>query len=141
MILCIGPVEDRIISWKHYREYLTTLDYDSMIDNAINVWSNSPKINKQKYNLLDFNSWPNPWQLLTETAYNTFEQTLGLYYTLCLTCQKNGITFEFEIAEDKSNQLFSRITNNFDEIYIDNIQELNKVINTYTWNNFKGKIE
>lgn len=140
MILWLSSSEDRIISWRKYRQFLETLNFDDALDNAEQIWRHAPKINKIKFDMLDIDQWPDPWQLLSNQTYCNLSQALGLFYTICLS-KHSTEEIAIQISEDDFGELHAVVITKKHKINFMAKKQINnlKPIKTYHWEDFKRK--
>ena len=77
------PTDDRIISWREWRNDLENLDKKDILTRVAETWATVPTVlhylspDQPKH-------WPNPWQLITDNIYCDLGICLGMYYSLSL---------------------------------------------------------
>lgn len=77
------PVDDRILAWRKWRNSLESLPEEDVIKCVAETWARVPTV--LHYLVPDqVNTWPNPWQLITDNVYCDLGICLGMYYTLAL---------------------------------------------------------
>lgn len=126
MISWIGKPEQRIISWRHFRQHLQTLSLSQAINETCKVWSESPKVNKPTIDESNLSEWPTPWQLLENNIYCDLRQNLGIFYTLKLSKLEGIKQLNFCVEEKELHYVYY--------IRINNKQLINaqhgKIVNT-----------
>jgi len=93
------PYEEKLKLWADFR---TSLEQESdPIQAAIDFYSQSPKtsLNADPW---DRDSWPTPWELLSDNEYCDFTRVLGICYSLQLTDCFKGSKFEIHICTHAS---------------------------------------
>ena len=87
-----GP-EERLLSWREFREYISKLSKEEAILETAQLWSQAPISNQ--YLAADLNKdWPDPWQLIHYNHYDDISVTLGMVYTLTLADERfNDVEF------------------------------------------------
>jgi len=111
MIKWIGTSEDRIISWRKYRQLLNVMNLPEVVADVANVWSNCPCLKQNAINQFDFASWPDPWQLMTKNAFCSMSQILGAFYTMRLT-EHDHNDMAIEIFDDLFGSQYQITVNN-----------------------------
>ena len=81
-----GP-EERLLSWRKFRKYISKLSKEEAILETTRLWSQAPISNQ--YLAADLiQDWPDPWQLIHYNHYDDISITLGIVYTLTLSCEQ-----------------------------------------------------
>ena len=86
----------RLGLWKKFREDLSLLSIEQAIHEANDFWQKCPFIPF----FLDYDradSWPDPWQLITENYYCDLAKSLAIVYTLHLTTHKEHLFPELRV--------------------------------------------
>ena len=78
----------RLRSWYELRTKITELDTKEKCVFIDEFWQQAPLVNHHLH-ILDSNTLPNPWELLSENTYCTVARALGMCYTLLLTGEKD----------------------------------------------------
>lgn len=75
--------DQRLESWAQLRAYASESDLDSALKAIDSWWQKSPW---QPYYLHwdDQQSWPDPWQLLSDNFYCPLARGLGILYTIAI---------------------------------------------------------
>lgn len=99
-------VEDRqvqkiLTAWYNLRQHLETAS-DPLLDVA-NFFSKLPKT-KFYTDPYDPDTWPTPWELITENEYCNFNLILGICYTLQLTERFKDYQPKINLAIDTINK-------------------------------------
>ena len=77
------PQDDRILSWREWRNSLENLNKQDAIETVAQTWARVPTV--LHYLSPDqLKEWPNPWQLITDNIYCDLGICLGMYYSLAL---------------------------------------------------------
>lgn len=77
------PIDDRIISWRAWRNDLENLSIENIVKCVAKTWATVPTV--LHYLSPDQpDHWPNPWQLITDNIYCDLSICLGMYYSLAL---------------------------------------------------------
>jgi hypothetical protein len=77
------PPDRRIISWRDWRNNLSNLEPNSIVEQVCKDWSRVPTV--LHYLAPDqLNDWPNPWELVYNNIYCDLAICLGMTYTFCL---------------------------------------------------------
>jgi len=75
--------DDRILSWRLWRDELEKNSLDEVVGIIAKDWSKVPVV--MHYLAPDqISNWPNPWQLITDNLYCDLSIALGMYYSLAL---------------------------------------------------------
>ena len=99
-------VEDRLSqqnlsAWYNLRQQLETAA-DPLGDVA-NFFQRLPRV-KRYTDPYDENTWPTPWELITENEYCDFNRILGMCYTLQLTERFKNCHPTINVAIDRINK-------------------------------------
>ena len=74
---------ERLQAWVELRKQIQNLDIATQCDSIDSWWQRAPQV--QHYlHPQDTQSWPDPWQLLSENEYCPVARGLGMCYTLYL---------------------------------------------------------
>lgn len=92
--------EDRLSHWKQFREQLE--DSDDPLQEVLDLYNQAPLVSIQA-DPWDWETWPEPWELLKENIYCPFVKILAICYTLQLTERFSQCQFEIHITQDKDN--------------------------------------
>jgi len=133
MIMWIGSAEDRIISWRKYRQSLDELTLPQAITDLKKVWSHCPCLNQLSIDQTNPTCWPDPWQLMTNGAFCPLTQMLGVFYTISLTSH-NHHNISLEMFDAEMTQQFQISIDQGK--YIINLRN-KKSINTAAQNNLQ----
>jgi hypothetical protein len=76
--------ERRLAAWNDLRNSLVDADLPTLLNSVNSWWHQSPWC---PYHLHwdDQQTWPDPWQLLSDNMYCDLARSLGIMYTLVLT--------------------------------------------------------
>jgi len=98
-----GP-ENRLLSWREFREHISKLSKEEAILETARLWSRAPISNQ--YLAADLiKDWPDPWQLIHYNHYDDISITLGMVYTLVLSDDRFD-DFEIKVLKDPSGEVF-----------------------------------
>jgi len=91
--------EDRLRSWREFRNSLDSMTLDHALQAVAEYWSRTPYI---PYYLDPDNLsvWPDPWTLISENYYCDIARCLGIVYTIALTTHKKDLDIEIRIYND-----------------------------------------
>ena len=79
---------DRILKWREWRNTLSDLSLNDCLQEIAITWAKAPIVNH--YLTPDnIEEWPNPWNLINDNIYCDLSITLGMFYTLILSDNKN----------------------------------------------------
>lgn len=102
------PPDERISYWSQFRKELDQSN-DSLLDTAL-LWHNAPFIPYNK--VVDpyyQDSWPTPWEILTENKYDDFTRALMISWTLKLTDKFKDSKIEIKTLVDKDKNMYYNI--------------------------------
>jgi hypothetical protein len=93
---------DRLSAWSALRTEIQTQPLPVALKSVSDWWHQAPW---SSYYLHwdDRESWPDPWQLLSDNIYCDLAKGLGILYTLTLTERKDLISVELILTEDNRN--------------------------------------
>lgn len=74
---------DRLKAWHDLRNQLETSNLDQICVEVDAFWQKCPMSNHYLHPA-DVESWPDPWQLLSDNIYCPYARALGMVYTLML---------------------------------------------------------
>lgn len=99
-------VEDKItqhnlVAWYSLRQHLETAA--DPLNDVVNFFHRLPKV-KIYTDPYDSDTWPTPWELISENEYCQFNFILGVCYTLQLTERFKNINPKINVAIDKINK-------------------------------------
>lgn len=98
----------RLGQWKKFREELSSMSLDQAVQEVNDFWQKCPFIPFfLEYNEVD--SWPDPWQLITENYYCDLAKSLGMLYTLHLTTHKDTLFPELRVYFDQNTRYYYHI--------------------------------
>jgi hypothetical protein len=72
--------EDRLIQWSSLREEAKNLSLESSL-NKINHWWQQTPWSPYHLHWDDQETWPNPWELLSDNLFCDLARSLGIVYT------------------------------------------------------------
>lgn len=81
--------QEKLLAWRAWRNTLTAMDNDDMLNEVALWWKFVPMVNKI-INPLRSDTWPDPWRLIADGSFCPNAQGLGIFYTLTLinkTCK------------------------------------------------------
>lgn len=110
--------DDRLSEWRLLRE---TLDNsDNPLDIVTEFWSNAPLITFN-YTIDQYNpnSWPTPWDIITDNRYDDFTLGVMIGYTLKLTKKFSNSKIELRTMVDENR------TRLYNLVYVDDTMVLN----------------
>ena len=99
-IMWLGSPEERILSIRKFRKYISTLPLEEAINETMKQWENSPTIKKDKFDILEIESWPTPWELFSENTFCKNAQCLGSIYTLTMSEHGKNTKFSLGVIND-----------------------------------------
>ena len=95
------PEDLRIVSWRNWRESLSKLPKEQILQQVAETWSRVPTV----MHLLSpdqMDTWPNPWQLITDNYYCDVAINLGIFYSLALIESVEFDDLCLEIYQDQN---------------------------------------
>jgi hypothetical protein len=90
---------ERVVRWRDFRKLLDHQSLDQAVQSTAEFWQSCP--HAPYY--LDINqpdSWPDPWQLISENYYCDLAKSLGMLYTLYFTSHRIGLDAEIHVYYD-----------------------------------------
>lgn len=75
--------ESRLQDWYKLRESISDFSLEHQCIEIDNWWQRAPLVNHYLHPH-EMDSWPNPWELLSENTYCEVARALGMCYTLLL---------------------------------------------------------
>ena len=79
----LNPSE-RLARWKQFRLGINNMSFDDAMESTNDFWQPCP-FTPFYLDAENYNSWPDPWQLITENYYCDLAKALGILYTLHLS--------------------------------------------------------
>ena len=94
--------DQRLRSWYTLRESLQTASIEQTLEDINRWWNHCPW---QPYYLHwdDQNSWPDPWQLLSDNIYCEVARGLGILYTITLLNRTDLTSARLVLTENGHN--------------------------------------
>jgi len=86
--------EDRLRSWRDFRNSLEKLPLEQALSQTAELWSRTP-FSPYYLDINDPTNWPDPWQLINENYYCDIAKCLGIIYTISLTTHIKDLEIEF----------------------------------------------
>lgn len=93
------PVASRLEAWRKFRYSLSELSLEQAIQKTVDLWRSAP-FTPYYLEPNDFDSWPNPWELIEENYYCDLAKALGILYTLYFSDHKSSIEYEIRRYKD-----------------------------------------
>ena len=90
------PTSGRLTHWKNFRSQLNLLSFEKALIATEQFWQLCP-FTPFYLDVEKPDTWPNPWELLTENYYCDLAKVLGIVYTLHLTDHKNNLDPEIHV--------------------------------------------
>jgi hypothetical protein len=94
--------QKRLQSWTELRTQCQPMLLDNCLKEIDNWWVNAPWC-PYSLHIDDYQTWPNPWELLNENHYCDLAKALGIVYTLMLM-NRSDIN-DIKIADTDSGNL------------------------------------
>jgi hypothetical protein len=113
---------DRIARWKKFREKLNSFTLEQSCYATIEFWHTCPFC---PYYLQyeNYQTWPDPWQLIQENYYCDLAKCLGIVYTLYLTSHQGNLHPEIRVYNDPTTRYNYHIAYLCDGKYVLNLIE------------------
>lgn len=89
----------RLAYWKNFRNQLNTMPFVQALEVTQQLWQSCP-FTPFYLTVDDPDSWPNPWDLVTENYYCDLAKCLGIVYTLHLSDHGNNLDPEIRVYND-----------------------------------------
>ena len=115
--------DDRLRVWHDLRTSCAELPLEDALTRINEFWHHTPWV-AHYLHWDDIETWPDPWQLLSDNTYCELARGLGILYTLSLIDHKDLMSAELVLTEDDYNLVFVN-----KEIYILN-WDLEVIVNT-----------
>jgi hypothetical protein len=96
----IGSAEDRIISIRKFRKYISTLPLQEAVQLTKNQWESGPFLNQLQFDIAELSCWPTPWELFSKNSFCKNSQCLGTLYTLVMSEHGKDNNFALAIIDD-----------------------------------------
>ena len=93
---------DRLATWANLRNECQTLDLDTALD-KINIWWWATPWHPYYLHWDDQETWPDPWQLLSDNVYCDLARGLGILYTISLLDRADMADAELVLTEAGDN--------------------------------------
>ena len=93
---------DRLKSWSALRTEIQTIPLEQALY-MINDWWHQAPWTGYYLHWDDRETWPDPWQLLSDYIYCDVARGLGILYTVTLTQHKELTSAELVLTEDSRN--------------------------------------
>jgi hypothetical protein len=77
-----GPIEEKIINWRKWRNTIPN-DLNDALPLIKNFWMDAPWSKTGELSN-DVKFWPTPWTIFDRISYSDSVKTLGMFYTCCL---------------------------------------------------------
>lgn len=93
---------DRLESWAALRVEVQSMSLNQTLQTISNWWHQAPWTG---YHLHwdDCETWPDPWQLLSDNVYCDLARGLGILYTITLVDHADLISAELVLTDDDRN--------------------------------------
>jgi hypothetical protein len=95
--------KSRLGQWKKFREELSSLSLKQAVQEVNDFWQKCP-FTPFYLNIEQPDTWPDPWQLITENYYCDLAKSLGMLYTLHLTSHKDTLFPELRVYFDQNTR-------------------------------------
>lgn len=76
--------QGKLAGWREWRETLSSVNSDSVYQEAAEWWKFVPLVNKT-FDPWRQETWPNPWELVGGGSFCPNAQGLGIFYSLVLS--------------------------------------------------------
>jgi len=115
-----SSAEERIEKWREFRESLTGLEREELLNNVAQFFATVP-LGARCIDYYTPESWPTPWEILYHKLYCASSISLLIYHTLCIALGSDRV--QIVLADTGTDCLLLPIV---DKKYIFNF-ELGKV--------------
>ena len=89
----------RLAHWKNFRSQLSGMSMLQALEATQQLWQQCP-FTPFYLNIEQPDTWPNPWELITENYYCDLAKTLGIVYTLHLSDHGKDLCSEIRVYND-----------------------------------------
>ena len=93
---------DRLESWSSLRTEVQSMSLEQALQTISNWWYQSPWTGYYLH-WDDRETWPDPWQLLSDNVYCDLARGLGILYTITLVDHTDLISAELVLTDDDRN--------------------------------------
>jgi hypothetical protein len=93
---------DRLESWAALRTEVQSMSLEQALQTISNWWYQSPWTGYYLH-WDDRETWPDPWQLLSDNTYCDLARGLGILYTITLVDHADLISAELVLTDDDRN--------------------------------------
>lgn len=94
--------ESRLQAWNQLRAQAAQLSTEKSL-NLINTWWFSAPWRPYHLHWDDFETWPNPWELLSDNLYCDVAKGLGIMYTISLLDRADFADAALVLTQDGNN--------------------------------------
>jgi len=117
----------RLAYWKNFRNQLGSMPIKKALEDTQRLWQACP-FTPFYLTIEQPESWPNPWELITENYYCDLAKALGIVYTLHLSDHGKDLNPEIRVYNDPVCQYQYHIAYFADGKYVLNLIE-DEVVN------------
>jgi hypothetical protein len=134
--------ERRLAAWNDLRHQSSSQDLPTLLQNINSWWHQTPWC---PYHLHwdDRDTWPDPWQLLSDNIYCDLARALGIMYTIVLT-ERPDLTNSSIIQTESANLVQvdqgKYILNWGREVVLNNSLEQQKITNVINYNDIRSQL-
>ncbi len=123
-------LQDRLKTWRTFRNKLNSTDFNSAVLQTIKFWKSAPFV---PYYLDAASSleWPAPWDLIEENYYCDLAKALGMLYTLYFTDHGPTHTWHLRVYQDKETRYIYNTIDIDNGKYVINLVDDEVVNNQY----------
>jgi len=101
-LIWLSTFASRLESWNSLRQRCQNLPAQSALEN-INAWWFRAPWRPYYLHWDDQNSWPDPWQLLSDDTYCELARGLGILYTITLLDRADLAPVDLILTHDSAN--------------------------------------
>ena len=101
-MIWLSTFASRLESWNSLRQRCQNLPAQSALEN-INAWWFRAPWRPYYLHWDDQNSWPDPWQLLSDDTYCELARGLGILYTITLLDRADLAPVDLILTHDSAN--------------------------------------
>ena len=104
-----SSAEERIEKWREFRESLTGLDEEELLNNVAQFFATVP-LGARCIDYYTPDSWPTPWEILYHKLYCASSVSLLIYHTLCIALGSDRV--DIVLADTGTDRLLMPVVDN-----------------------------
>jgi len=133
----LGTPESRILSIRHFREYISTLPIQEAVKQTTKNWNAGPYVKTPQLSLNDVEKFPSPWDLFSQKFFCNNMRILGVFYTLIMSDHSKNHDIRIVVSNDIIAGEVATIV--FDDNHILNHSDKSLIIDKKSINNIMGE--